>query len=61
MPDQTEQIIVGGFNLIRKPEDKNKEGGDVNEMFLSNEAISTLNLVELPLHGRHFTWTNKQH
>ena len=60
MPDQTEQIIVGDFNLIRKPEDRNKEGGDVNEMFLFNEAISTLNLVELPLYGRHFTWTNKQ-
>ena len=45
MPDQTEQIIVGDFNLIRKPEGRNKEGGDVNEMFLFNEAINTLSLV----------------
>lgn len=29
-------------------------------MFLFNEAINTLGLIELPLHGRHFTWTNKQ-
>jgi len=27
---------------------------------LFNKAISKLGLVELPLHGRHFTWTNKQ-
>lgn len=30
------------------------------EMFLFNEAISNLGLVELPLLGRQFTWTNKQ-
>lgn len=58
MPDQTEWLIIGDFNLIRKPEDRNKEGGDVNEMYLFNEAIDTLGLIELPLHGRHFTWTN---
>jgi hypothetical protein len=60
MPEQNEWIIVGDFNLIRKPEDRNKEGGDTNEMFLFNEAIDTLDLVELPLHGRQYTWTNKQ-
>lgn len=29
-------------------------------MFMFNEAISSLGLVELPLHGRKFTWRNKQ-
>jgi len=29
-------------------------------MFLFNEAINTLGLIELPLHGRQYTWTNKQ-
>ena len=29
-------------------------------MFLFNEAISKLGLVEIPLLGRQFTWTNKQ-
>jgi hypothetical protein len=29
-------------------------------MFLFNDAISTLGLVELPLKGKRFTWTNKQ-
>jgi exonuclease III len=53
-------LIVGDFNLIRKPENRNKPGGDVNEMLLFNEAISSLGLVELPLYGRRYTWTNKQ-
>jgi len=29
-------------------------------MFMSNETISALGLVELPLKGKRFTWTNKQ-
>ena len=29
-------------------------------MFTSNETISALGLVELPLKGKRFTWTNKQ-
>jgi len=52
--------VIGDCNLIRRPEDRNKEGADVREMFLFNEAISVLDLVEIPLLGRHYTWTNKQ-
>ena len=48
------------FNLFRRPEDRNRDGADVNEMFLFNEAISKLSLIELPLHGRQYTWINKQ-
>jgi len=29
-------------------------------MLLFNEAMSALGLVELPLYGKKFTWTNKQ-
>jgi len=29
-------------------------------MLLFNEAISALGLVELPLYGKKFTWSNKQ-
>lgn len=60
MPQEIDWIIVGDFNLLRRPEDRNREGADPNEMFAFNEAINRLSLVELPLHGRHFTWTNKQ-
>lgn len=61
MPDQVDSLIVGDFNLMRSPENRNRPGGDVTEMFLFNEAISAPRLVELPLHGRKYTWTNKQH
>ena len=60
MPPEIDWLIVGDFNLIRKPEDRNKEGAGVHEMFLSNDAISKLGLTELPLHGSQYTWTNKQ-
>jgi hypothetical protein len=29
-------------------------------MLLFNEAISSLGIIELPLYGRKYTWTNKQ-
>ena len=50
MPDQTEWIIVGDFNLIRRPEDRNREGGDTNEMFLFNEAIIWMPDWHVPVH-----------
>jgi len=55
------QIILGDFNLIRKPEDRNKPGGDINLMFRFNEIISHLGLNEISLKGRKYTWSNMQH
>jgi hypothetical protein len=52
--------VVGDFNLYRSPNDRNKPGADFAEMFMFNEPISKLGLVELPLRGKRFTWTNKQ-
>lgn len=60
MPDFTNWLLVGDFNLYRSPADRNKPRGDHTEMYLFNEAISALGLIELPLKGRRFTWTNKQ-
>jgi hypothetical protein len=60
MSDMTNWLLVGDFNLYRSPSNRNKLGADHAEMFLFNEAISTLGLVELPLKGRRFTWSNKQ-
>jgi hypothetical protein len=55
MPDNMDWIILGDFNFTRKPSDRNKLGGDINDMLLFNDAISSLGLVELPLEGRKFT------
>jgi hypothetical protein len=60
MPDETDWIVLGDFNFIRGPEDRNKPGGDINDMILFNDAINRLGLIELPLKGRKFTWSNMQ-
>ena len=60
MPENVDWIVMGDFNHIRSAEDRNKPGGDLNEMLLFNEAISNLGLIELPLKGRQYTWSNMQ-
>jgi len=60
MPDDVDCLIIGDFNLLRKPEDRNRPGGNAGEMLLFNEANSSLGIEEIRLHGRWFTWTNKQ-
>jgi len=52
MPDEQDWIIVGDFNLMRSPNNRNRLGGDVTKMLLFNEAISSLGIVELPLQGK---------
>lgn len=60
MPDDINWLVVGDFNLIRKLEDRNRPRGNIGEMLMFNNAISPLGVVEIPLHGRKYTWTNKQ-
>jgi hypothetical protein len=47
-------LLVGDFNLMRDPEKRKTQGWDLVEMFLFNETISALRLVEIPLQGRQF-------
>jgi exonuclease III len=60
MPSDKLWLLVGDFNLIRRPEDRNKAEGDINLMLKFNEAISNLDLVEIPLHGLSYTSSNRQ-
>lgn len=53
-------ILAGDFNLYRSMEDRNKPGGDPNEMQLFNNVISDLDLIDIPFSGRKFTWSNMQ-
>jgi hypothetical protein len=46
---------------MRSPNNRNRDGGDINEMLLFNEDINALDLLEIPLFGKKITWTNKQH
>jgi len=53
-------ILGGDFNLIRVPENRNKLGDDSTEMYMFNELLSDLDLVEIPFSGRELTWSNMQ-
>jgi hypothetical protein len=50
--------MIGYFNLMRKPEDRNKPGGNLSEMMEFNAAIGNQRLEELKLNGAKYTWTN---
>jgi hypothetical protein len=60
MADDCDWLLVGDFNLIRRPSDRNKPRGNVQDMLRFNAAISNQRLEELKLMGNKFTWTNKQ-
>jgi exonuclease III len=57
---ETIPIIIGGdFNIIRRPEEKNNENFNDRWPFLFNAVIDTLNLRELEMTGKKFTWANR--
>jgi hypothetical protein len=60
LSEGTDWLLVGDFNLIGWPSDRNRSEVSVQEMFKFNEVISYLGLQELPLRGHKFTWSNKQ-
>ena len=53
-------IILGDFNFYRSTENRNRSGDNISDTFLFNEAIGESGLIELPLKGRAFTWSNMQ-
>jgi hypothetical protein len=60
IPADEDWLIVGDFNFIRSPNNRNKPGGNVNDMLTFNDIIRSQNLTELPLKGRKYTWSNMQ-
>jgi hypothetical protein len=52
-------ILIGGdFNILRRPDEKNKPNYNDRWPFLFNEVIDDLNLRELEMMGRNYTWAN---
>lgn len=60
IPQDELWLFLGDFNFIRSLENRNLPGGDINDMFLFNEVIGHLGLLELPLKGKSYTWSNMQ-
>jgi hypothetical protein len=52
--------ILGDFNFYISLSDRNKDGGNMNDIMIFNEIINNLGLMEIPLKGRKFTWSNMQ-
>jgi len=48
----------GDFNIIRNPSEKNNDRYDDRWPFLFNAIIDSLNLREIEMSGRKFTWAN---
>jgi exonuclease III len=53
-------LVVGDFNLLRDPSDKNNSNFDLALASAFNDSIRTLALFELPLLDRLYTWSNKR-
>jgi hypothetical protein len=60
IPVNDNWLLLGDFNFIRSHENLNKSGGDTNDMFLFNEIIGHLGLLELPMKRRKYTWSNME-
>lgn len=52
-------IVLGDFNIIRFPHEKNNTRFDASRATVFNSLINSLALHELALADRLFTWTNK--
>ena len=53
-------LFLGDFNYIRGPENRNKPGVDPNDISTFNDIIRKKELIELPVKGRAYTWSNMQ-
>lgn len=53
-------IILGDSNFYRFTENRNREGGNYNDILVFNSIISHLGRIELPIKGCSFTWSNMQ-
>jgi hypothetical protein len=53
--DDCNWMFVGDFNFYISLEDRNREGGNMQDIMVFKEMISNLGLQEIPLKGRNFT------
>jgi hypothetical protein len=54
-------MMVGGdFNIIRKREEKNNDNINARWPFIFNSIIQSLNLREIALSGRQYTWASRR-
>jgi endonuclease/exonuclease/phosphatase family metal-dependent hydrolase len=60
IPDDENWLFVGDFNFYRSLQNRNRDGGNMQDIMVFNSIISNLGLQEIPLNGRKYTWSNMQ-
>jgi hypothetical protein len=53
-------LVAGDFNILRKPEEKSSDNFNPRWTFMFNAIIESLNLGEIVLSGRQYTWANRR-
>jgi endonuclease/exonuclease/phosphatase family metal-dependent hydrolase len=53
-------LIGGDFNIIRSPREKNNNNYNARWPFVFNAIIESLNLREIVLSGRQYTWASRR-
>jgi endonuclease/exonuclease/phosphatase family metal-dependent hydrolase len=53
-------LLGGDFNILRKREEKNKDNFNPRWPFLFNAIIESLDLREIDLSGRQYTWASRR-
>lgn len=53
-------LVMGDYNIIVNAEDKNNANLNRAMMGRFRRLINDLGLIDVPLHGRKFTWSNQQ-
>jgi hypothetical protein len=51
-------LMCGDYNILRHPIEKNNDHYNARGAFLFNAVIDGLNLRELQMPGRKYTWAN---
>lgn len=60
MDDDQNWIFWEEFNFYQVNREQKFAGGGMDDIMIFNEIISSVSLVELPLNGRAYTWSNIQ-
>jgi endonuclease/exonuclease/phosphatase family metal-dependent hydrolase len=53
-------LLAGDFNILRRGEDKSNNNFNPHWPFVFNAIIENLNLKEIALTGRQFTWASRR-
>jgi exonuclease III len=53
-------LLAGDFNILRRPEDKSNDNFNPRWPFIFNAIIENLNLREIMLSGRQYTWASRR-